>query len=104
MGMGGVAAASEVSTIQLLLPLRWPRWPFSRRSVGGGAPRRADAGRFGICVYGGSNGARPPSALMRWLSFSSRGMPAISPKEEEPGHRYIGSATTHAQLVGRTPR
>src|SRR4051794_41333030 len=99
MGMGGVAAASEVSTIQLLLPLRWPRWPFSRRSVGGGAPRRADAGRFGICVYGGADGGRPPSAFLCWLFFSSPGRAAVSPPEGEGGRRGICSATTQPQQV-----
>ena len=42
MGMGGPAAASKVSMIQLLLPLPVARWPSSRRSAGGGAPGRAE--------------------------------------------------------------
>ena len=42
LGMGGAAAASQVSMIQLLLPLPLQRWGLSPRSAGGGAPRHAE--------------------------------------------------------------
>ena len=60
MGMGGAAAASQVSTIQLLLPLPVAGWPSSRRSAGGSVPRHADR-RLEISVT--ARGTALPSAL-----------------------------------------
>ena len=91
MGMGGAAAASQVSIIQLLLPLPVAAMAVRRDAQLVAARRGAlNPDRFGICDHGASNGTTPPSALMRCLVLLSRECLRSPRKDEEPGHRYIG--------------
>ena len=97
MGMGGAAAASQVSINPAAATAPGCR-AGRRRDAQLVAARRGalNADRFGICDHGASNGTTPPSALMRCLS-SLPGMPAISSKGRGAGppvHRLSNNTRT----------
>ena len=102
MGMGGAAAASQVSIIQLLLPLLVAAIGCCRDAQLVAARRGAlNPDRFGICDHGASNGTTPPSAFDALPCTLSPGMPAISSKGRGAGppvHR-LSNKDTHSWQI-----